>query len=464
MSDLCNKVRSTIMAHKLIEQGDKVLVALSGGADSVCLLHILLALSEEMNFSVYAAHVNHGLRGEESEGDEAFVQDLCNRLSLPLFIHDCDVRAFSEERHIGLEEGGRLVRYDFFYSLVQDKGMTKIATAHHGDDNVETVLMRLIRGTGPVGLAGIPYQNRDVIRPFLDVSRAEIEAYMSENQLEYRTDSTNADIEFTRNRIRNQLIPFVKQQFNPNFQNHFREQIKLYRDCAFYIEEEINKRLLQVAEVVLGGYGFSCDALSKEPPFIISQLLHRIISEVSGGKETGAQAVRETEEILRQKKGQVSLAKDVVAQVYNGTLYIRKEETTKPFCHPVEPCGTQVVQETGGKFIFSQVTCVPEKAPKDTIYLELSKLKDKQLFVRSRRPGDYFYPIGMAGKKSLQDYFVDCKIPCFMRDFVPILCTEDEILWIAGMRQDARYAATKDKNEALCIRYIRSETNETIGR
>ena len=464
MSDLCNKVRSTILAHNLIGRGDKVLVALSGGADSVCLLHILLALVDEIEFSVYAAHVNHGLRGEESEGDQAFVQDLCNRLFVPLFIHRCDVRAFSEEGHMGLEEGGRLVRYGFFRSLLQEKGMTKIATAHHGDDNAETVLMRLIRGTGPLGLAGIPYQNGEVIRPFLDVSRAEIEAYMSENQLVYRTDSTNAHVEFTRNRVRHQLIPFIKQQFNPNFQHTFREQIKRYKDCAAYVEDEVNKRFLQLTEVVMGGYGFSCDELLKEPPFIVSQLLHRVIAEIAGERETGAQAVRETEAILQQKKGQVSLAKNVLAQVYNGRLYIRKEEEAKPFSRLVKPFGTQEVQETGGKLFFSQVTKVPAKVPKDTIYLELSKLKDKQLFVRSRRPGDYFYPLGMAGKKSLQDYFVDCKIPRFMRDFIPILCTEHEILWIAGMRQDARYAATKDKEDALCIRYIRSEANETTGR
>ena len=210
------KVRQTIRRHDMLAPGESVLVGISGGADSVCLLHVLWALQGELGIRVLAAHVNHGIRGEEADRDQEFVRSLCARWDVPLFEENIQVRELAKEEGISLETAGRLARYRFFSRIAGEQGITKTATAHNRNDQAETVLMRILRGTGIDGLAGIQYCRRDgVIRPLLDVEREEIEAYCAAHGLRYCTDSTNGENSYTRNRIRNQLIPELQAQFNP---------------------------------------------------------------------------------------------------------------------------------------------------------------------------------------------------------------------------------------------------------
>ncbi len=464
MIDILEQARETLRTHKMITAGDRVLTALSGGADSVCLLHVLLTLSKQFDFSVCAAHLHHGLRGDEADDDEAFVRSLCASLHVPLFVRHCDIRALAESTGTGLEEAGRHARYTFFQTLLEQEGLDKIATAHHAGDNIETVLMRLIRGTGPAGLAGIPYRNGVVIRPFLDVTRRDIEAYLTQHGLAFRTDSTNSSTDFTRNRIRHQLVPMLERDFNPGFQRNFQEQIRLYADCAAYIEAEAESRLQSLAMPVPGGYGFDCDALLDEPPFLVSTLLHRVIGLLSAERETGMKTVRAVEAILRRRQGQVSLTKSLTAQICHGRLYIRHPSEPVAFCHSVRPEGELIIPETGGVIRFIMVNAVPAHPAADTAYLDADRLAGRQLAVRSRRPGDFFYPVGMTGKKTIKEFFIDNKIPQFLRDSVPLLTADEDIVWVASLRADARYAASKGQNKALCVTYIRGEQIEPIGK
>ena len=210
--DLKLKVRDTIKDNELIAQGDKVLLALSGGPDSLCLLHILHDLQGMLNFSLSALHVNHCIRGAAADADEAFLLEHCKELGVELFTERVDVPALAKESGKTEEECGRDVRY----RLLKEKGFDKIAVAHNKNDQAETVLMRIVRGTGVKGLAGMEYKREDgVIRPLLDVERAEIEKYCEDNKLEPRIDSTNSETEYTRNRIRLELIPYL-QKYNPN--------------------------------------------------------------------------------------------------------------------------------------------------------------------------------------------------------------------------------------------------------
>jgi len=452
--DMLEKVKKTILEHKLITQGDKVLVALSGGADSVCLLVCLLALADALNLSVSAAHVNHGLRGQDADRDEEFVRSLCDERGVPLYVHRADVSQVAKERKVGLEEAGRYVRYSFFDDLMKEHGFDKIATAHHAGDAIETVLMRLMRGTGILGLAGIPYQNGAVIRPLLDTTRQEIEAFLEKQNLSYRTDLSNYETNFTRNRVRHELIPLIEEKFNPGFARSFQEQIGLYADCSAYIQEEAEKLFVRTATFVPGGYGFACQKLLNENEFVVSTMLHLKATKVTGGEVSG-QHIRRVMDILKAQSGAVTLPKEGLAEVCHGVLYIRNDISVKAFAYTFE---TKVfIPEADCYITVKEKAEKPQKRGRNVACLDAEKLKGKKLMVRNRAAGDAFYPTGMEGKKKLQDFFVDQKVPYFMRDRIPILTADDEIVWIAGYRPDRRFAATDETSAVICVEIHKGE-------
>lgn len=451
MIDMLAKVKETISRYALLQPGDKVLVALSGGADSVCLLSVLQELSRELQLSLVAAHVNHGLRGQESDDDEAFVRKLCTERNVPLFVCRADVAALAKKNKCGLEEAGRNKRYSFFREIAEQEQLNKIATAHHAGDNVETVLMRLIRGTGPLGLGGIPCRNGNVVRPLLYVNRTEIEQYLQENGLAWREDSSNKETVYTRNKIRHQLIPVLEEEFNPNFQKNFSEQIELYASGAAYLEKVVQKLFETLAKPVAGGFGFNCQDLRTENEFLVSMLLHKTIVSLTDNRETGMTAVRLTKELSEHSHGEIQLGGGVMAQVCHGVLYIRRNLSSEPFCYAVEPKNVFFVPGQQTKLFFSQVETVPEHPEAKQAYIRADALKGKKLVLRSRREGDCFYPVGMNGKRKLKDFFIDKKVPRFMRDTVPLLTADDEIVWVVGERVDARYAARNEEENILCI-------------
>lgn len=456
MTDMLKKVKQTIIRHRLLSTGDSVLVALSGGADSVCLLECLLALSGDLSLSVYAAHINHGLRGADSDGDEAFVRDLCEKHGVPLFVKRCDVHALAKETKTGTEEAGRNVRYAFFKEVMADNGISFIATAHHADDNVETVLMRLIRGTGPMGLGGIAYQNGNIIRPFLDVTREEIEAYLKENGFCYRNDASNNDTIYTRNRVRHTLIPLLTKQFNPSFSQTFAENIRLYASCGAFVKEEAGKLFDKTARVKTDDcYGFSSDALLGENKFLVSAMLHGLLSEKLCKTEVSEFHVQSVMALLDANKGPVSLPGGVVAEVCDYVLYLYIEKKTEQFMHTITPGVNFPVDETGHFFTMA-ILDSPVKGTANSVCLDCGLLVGKKLCVRNRREGDVFYPSGMEGRKKLQDFFVDSKVPRFLRDSVPIITADDDIVWVAGFRADRRFLAD-DSSESVLQMTIHKE-------
>ncbi|MBE7035547.1 MAG: tRNA lysidine(34) synthetase TilS [Ruminococcaceae bacterium] len=462
MNNVLNKVKETIFQHSLIAKGSKVLVALSGGADSVCLLHVLRVLCDEMSFTLYAAHLNHGLRGEEADHDEAFVANLCKTWGIPLFTRRLAVKFLAEQEGCGLEEAGRKARYAFFAELLEEHAIDVVATAHNSCDNVETVIMRLMRGTGINGLAGIPHRNGHVVRPLLDVSREEIEDYCREADISYCLDSTNQDTEFTRNRVRHMLLPMIEESFNPNFKKNFQEQIGLYADCASFIQRETEKLFVRHVRQMPGGCCLECEPLAKEEPFLVMQLLHALLSELSGQKEINMQAVQAVKAITDNQTGSVQITRTLVAEVCYGVLYIRQDRKEQPFCYDINGKEELIISETGDRICIREPRIVSDE-PGQKIYVDAKKLAGKKLQVRSRRTGDYFYPTGMEGKKSLQDYFVDKKIPHFMRQFVPILSADDDIVWVIGMRADRRYLAQENQENVLCVTYDKGDNNEGTG-
>lgn len=210
-------VKRTIEEHKLISEGDKVLLGLSGGSDSLCLLHILMWLKDSMGFELYALHLNHKIRGEAADLDAAWVEEHCGNLGIPLSLRVCDIPAYAKKKGISEEQAGREIRYRELAAEAERLGGAKIALAHNMNDQAETVLLRILRGTGVHGLAAMEYMRDDgVIRPLLDTSRGDIECYCERHSLEPRIDETNLEIEYIRSRVRNLLIPLLEEEFNPN--------------------------------------------------------------------------------------------------------------------------------------------------------------------------------------------------------------------------------------------------------
>ena len=260
--------------YRMLPDGSRVLCAVSGGADSIYLLHYMLSISTERRIAVFAAHYNHLLRGWESDRDADFTQNTCEKLGVPLIIGCGDVRSFAEEKHCGLEEAARILRYHFLEETADTLRCERIATAHNADDNAETILMNLCRGSGTLGLSGIPPRRGRVIRPLLLTSRSEIEAYLSERQIPYIMDSTNKDDSYTRNRFRRFLKDFLIQE-NPSFLQAAARTAELLREDNNYLEMQANIFLQEHFD----GVSIPGDALSKTEPAVAT----RVVRKLCGG-------------------------------------------------------------------------------------------------------------------------------------------------------------------------------------
>ena len=232
---LLDKVKQTIIKYDLIKSGDKIILGVSGGPDSVCMLYILNQLVQEFNFEIIVAHINHGLR-ENAKLDEQYVKDLCNKLNIKCYVLHADINKEAKEQKRGLEEMGRIIRYNFFEKILHEEKANKISIAHNSNDNVETIIMNILRGSGLAGLKGIEPKNGIYIRPLIEINRKEIEEYTKE--MKPRHDESNDENEFTRNKIRNIVIPYIKKEFNPNILDTITRLSAISKEETAYIEKK----------------------------------------------------------------------------------------------------------------------------------------------------------------------------------------------------------------------------------
>lgn len=417
---LLNTLSDTVKSHNMIKKGDRVLVALSGGADSVTLLHMLYAISETYGFSVGAAHVNHKLR-DTADRDMNFCKDLCEKLNIPLEILVCDIRKEAKANGMSEELYARGVRYDFFNSL----GYDKIATAHNKNDNAETILFNFMRGSSLSGLCGIPYMRDNIIRPLLDIKKADIIAYCKENGYAFVTDETNFHEIYTRNKIRLSLIPQIEDNFNENFVNTVTENSNLIAYDSDFLDTEAKK--LFRGEV-------SADLAKGMHPAMLFRIIQLYYKEKTGAfQNLSVSFVKAIVSLLEKNKtgSQVDLPNGFYAYISYGKLIIEKKAQKLEFEYDIFPNMPLFISEIG-----KIVTLVPDKNGK--IFLE----NENGLKIRNKRNGDVFYPTGMAGKKRLSDYFTDKKIPQKLRNTIPILTKNDDIVSIIGYRNDRRFTDT----------------------
>ncbi len=449
---LLDKIRNTIEENNLLQSGDNVICAISGGADSVCLLHSLITLKKEYNINIYAAHVNHMIRGKEAECDSLYVKKICKAAEIELFYREIDIPKLSEKLKIGEEECGRIMRYDFFDEISRSLNGAKIAVAHNLNDNAETILFHLIRGSSAEGLSGIKYKRDNIIRPLLDVTRAEIERYLIQNSVSWRVDSTNLTTEYTRNKIRLDVFPKLNEICKDAEKHIVRSASFVKEDNEFLCncKDELKKRAFINDELLL--YEF------RDAPVPIKRRLIKDVLEVWGAIEITGKKIDSFISFTDGESGKFfDINKNTSVQKEYSKIVLKKEKVTEEISLTLD---LDSPVEINGKTIRLTYSSVPVKKDKNNVAIfDGDKIKPP-FNVRYRKDGDRIFLKGLDGSKKISDILTDEKVPQMQRCEIPIVEKDGEILFLCGLRQSALYNIGSDTELFLVIQYEQYEIKE----
>lgn len=439
--DIKNKVLNYIKEQSLISFGDSLICAVSGGADSVCMLDILVSLKDEFSLTLYVAHLNHNLRGPEAKNDELFVQKISKKYALPFYAKSVNIKELSKKLKVSCEEAGRIARYNFFDELKEKLGVNKVCTAHNKNDNIETVLMRILRGTDITGLSGIsPFNDNNVIRPVLCLSRSEIEEYLHCKGLDFVTDSTNAENDFTRNKIRNVLIPSITKDYNDGFIDTFSSNIAMFKEADSFIEENVKNKFSQLVKMEHYGLKVSTISLLKENKYIAKRIIKKAVFSISKLNITNNLCNIIYNSL--SKDNIIAISKNVNVYIKYDNLYFVNEKPRQSFLHHFSDYGTYQIPEIDLIIEISEFIGVPKK-DKNTIYLPVNEF-NLDFTLRSKKDGDRMR-LFKCGRKKISDIFTDEKIPSFLRTDIPVLEYNNDILWLCGVRNNCPPYENEDK-------------------
>jgi tRNA(Ile)-lysidine synthase len=466
------RISGFIREYGLLSGGEKVLVAVSGGPDSVCMLHALNSFRETLDIQLHIAHLDHGLRGDESKADAAYVESVAAALGIPATIERKDVAEWRKMSRTSLEEAAREVRYRFLEGLARQIGAKRVAVGHTRDDQVETTLMHLLRGSGIQGLRGlkaaapIPYGPRDdgiwVIRPLLEVTRLETGAYCTAHNLHPRTDTSNEQVRFLRNRIRLELIPLLRQ-YNSDIDSALVRLADLAGEDADFIDEQAS--VICSAAVTSEGCLTCLDSGKlRGLPLALQRRVFRIMLERAYGslRDIEAAHVDSLVRLLFSDTGRsVHLpGGTVVANERNRMVISAPGSAACPWPVLDRDHVLNVPGETGLPGWRVSATIMSENFFKeDDIFsasFDLARV-GRQLTVRGRKAGDRFHPLGMAHSRKLQDFMVDSAIPRSWRGSVPIVCSPGQVVWVVGWRIDDRVKVTTATQGVLRLDFHRAE-------
>lgn len=452
---MLQKIQNMIEQENMIEKGDVILVGCSGGADSVCLLLIMKKLSVQYQATIAAVHVEHGIRKEESRQDAAFVEELCIEQGIPFHCYPVDVPEYAKANHLGTEEAARILRYEAFFQCAKeysDVGKLRIALAHHEEDNAETILFHMARGSGILGLCGMQpvreEQGVAFIRPLLGCTRGEIETYLAQNGQTYRTDSTNADDVYSRNRIRAHVMPQL-QQLNPQAVHHINQTAKRLSVIHDFLQMQAKAEYASQVRWEGQRCCVNRNAILQLHPAIQAEVIRMVLCEVAKkSRDIAAEHVQAVLKLLQKQTGRrLSLPYHITVCVeYDDLCFYRGERL--PFL--ISSDGIE-----GDFFIrIYHRTDKNEEISKKTYtkMFDYDKIKDN-FVIRTRLDGDYFVYDREGHHKKLSNYFVDEKIPSGQRDQIPLLAIGHEIIWIVGGRIGENYKVTEDTVRIMEITY-----------
>ncbi len=452
---LTKQIRKYIAAHQLIQPGDRIIMGVSGGPDSIALLHIMRDLAPSLDAQIIAAHLNHGLR-TEADAEEAFVKDICQNIGVDCYTRTVPVTELARQQKASLEDAGRNARYAFFNELLSALEAQRIATAHHQDDMAETVLLHLLRGSGIKGLRGILPCHGVLIRPLLNVSKAELLNYLHTRKIFYCLDQSNADEYYLRNRIRHSLIPYLQQEFNPRIVDKLNQLAQIARDENAVLEQETERLwtdvLLEEDEetLILGN-----QVLSGLQPAYQRRIVLQAFTRLSGASEWNMDDVEKVLELSANKRAGSSLTLQLKKKVQVNKSYDKMVFTTRApakveFLYKLAVPGQVDIAETGKSYMITLVNREDFKPENGDVYLDYDRLP-ANLYLRSRRPGDYYLPPGMRGSKKLKKFFIDLKVPYSDRDRVALLTGEDQEIYAALGHGISRTAAISSATRIILL-------------
>ena len=455
--------------HHLVSGQHTLLVAVSGGPDSVCLLHILVKLQDELGIRLHVAHLNHQLRGAESEADAQYVSDLARRLGIPATIEQRDVKAYQAQQHISLEEAAREVRYTFLAQVAESITANRVAVGHTADDHIETILMHLIRGTGTRGLRGLQPSSRwqssgnslTIIRPLLPISREETASYCRKHKLMPRLDASNLSLSPLRNRIRHQLLPLLKS-YNPQVAEALLRTARIATDDLAFLDKESAQLWGEIARKQESTIILDKARFLELPSALKRHLLRTSIEKLLGNiMDIETRHIEQMMAALTKPAGKrISLPEGLIFSIeYDRYLLGQDPASLSPFPILEVEFPLKIPGETRLPGWHVEASIIPPEAMKDDAsgykaYLDLDKTGDK-LAVRSRQPGDRFQPLGMSQPKKLNEFMIDAKIPSAWRQRIPIVCSPEHILWVVGWRIDERVKVADNTKQVLCLEFKR---------
>ena len=430
------RVKQTITEHRLVDRGQSVLVALSGGPDSVALMHLLTRLRKSMKLTLGAVYVNHQMRPRTSRKEETFCQRLCDDLGVTLTIVREDVPALAKKRGTGLEETAREVRYDVFDRLAGAQSYDRVALGHHADDQVETILFRLIRGTGPSGLTGMPIKRGRIIRPLLDLTRVEIMDYLRANSLSWCEDASNRSIRFKRNWIRHRLLPEIRRHLNPRADSAILALADTLGVEDEFLEAIVHRSVRKAVTISPGGkIGLDLTTFSRYPEWVRRRLLRRCLKvSWATGQRPDRDTIRRLDRLALAGSGSVSLTGRMQAAVAGGKLYLwpRRRQTVRVKYEPGRRLDLDWPEVAfSGRVVSRDRMTMSRKPASRRIWLDWGRLKPP-LEIRTARPGDRFRPLGMKGHKKVGDFLTDRKVARPLRDEVLLLCDRAGPVWVVG--------------------------------
>ncbi|MDT0651005.1 tRNA lysidine(34) synthetase TilS [Autumnicola edwardsiae] len=416
--------------------GKNLLLAVSGGVDSVVLAYLCKAA--KLEFSI--AHCNFNLRGEESDGDEDFVIDLADELEVEVFVQNFDTETFAEEAKISIQMAARELRYSWFQELSSTLKFEYILTAHHANDNLETFLINLVRGTGLEGLSGIQMENDKIVRPMLDFSRKEIEIYAHKNSIQWREDSSNASTKYLRNKIRHDVVP-VLEELNPQLLQGFSQTQSHLKESEALVEDYISLIYPKVVKNGKFGYTLDINFLKKVPntKAILYQLL----------KSFGFTEWSDIHNLLDAQPGKIVYSEEYRLIKDRDTLILTEINNAEEQVYTIAE-GEDLLMLPFGKISFRTVKEIDEQRENTRIFVAKEKLQFP-LKIRKWKVGDYFYPFGMKGRKKISDFFKDKKMSLPEKENTWLLCSGEEIVWVINHRADDRFAITADNQEIIRI-------------
>ena len=465
MANLVKTVDENVLKNGMIVEGDKILIAFSGGPDSTALLHVLSKLSKRRHFALAACYINHNIRPQAIKKEIKFCSNYCNRLKIPFLVMEANIPKIAREMKLSVEEAGRIFRKKALAVAAKEQKCAKIAFGHHLDDTVETILFRLFRGTGPQGLDPLKPVSDKIIRPFYNVTRKDIEQYLRKNRISWILDESNLQSQYSRNYIRNRIIPVIEKHFSSQYRKSLVNFASILTEEDGFLRRLTEAELKKCAAITPGGKIIvDLKNMRAYDVWLRRRLVKLILENLSGHPGAGAfEEIERVEAVINGKLKATNLPSNIKAArdrdylfFYNRKTLIGNKELDSSGITLIP--GLNSILRYSIIALDSAVTKTQEGGRK--INLDHNKILPP-LCVRAIKPGDSFSPLGMRGAKKIGDFLTDKKIPRFIRDEIPVIADQNGVVWLVGHQISDRVKIDKTTRQVMEIEISREKAAES---